>query len=111
MKITKHEVTSFINGHPGNKWLFLDKKEALERVSKHSESYYIEYTGEVEIDLFCESCDKDLSQADEYLKIDGNTRYCSDCFEENSFTYYTCGGDQIGDENDSELHYANEAVD
>ncbi|MDT2841867.1 hypothetical protein [Vagococcus lutrae] len=33
---------------------------------------------------------------------DEYTRYCGDCYEENSFTYYTVGGEQVGDENDTE---------
>lgn len=102
MKLIKHEVKTYISGSCIRTQTFSTKQEATEEVSALSEYYEKKYTGEIEIKLYCEYCDKDLTLDDEYIKTDEYTRYCSDCYEENSFTYYTVGGDQVGDENDTE---------
>ena len=85
---------------------YYKKKEAALKIVKlyNDEFFRAEYKGTAEIDLYCEYCDKDLKPGDEYLKIDEHTRYCSGCYEENTFTYYTVGGDQVADENDGEVY-------
>lgn len=104
MKIIKHEVSTYINGSIFRKDLYDTKERAL-KITRRDDGYFKrEYTGAVEIDLYCESCDKDLKPSDEYLKVDEYTRYCSDCYEEESFTYYTVGGEQVADENDGEVY-------
>ena len=109
MKIKKHEVTLFVKGYPVEKRLYTNKQRALNSVRKLNDDYYFKYTGEVEVDLYCEGCDKELTLKDTYLKVDECTRYCSDCYEENSFIYYTVGGEQVGDENDAEVYEGEES--
>ena len=104
MKIIKHEVSTYINGNIFRKHLYNTKEQALKLTRRDDGDLKREYTGAVEIDLYCESCDKDLKPGDEYLKVDEYTRYCSDCYEEESFTYYTVGGEQVADENDGEFY-------
>lgn len=104
MKITKHEVSTYINGSIFRKDLYNTKERALGR-TRHDDGFSKrEYTGTVEIDIYCNNCDKDLSVGDSYLKTDEYTRYCSDCYEENTFTYYTVGGEEVANENDAELY-------
>lgn len=104
MKIIKHEVKTYVNGSLFRKDLYSTKERALER-ARHDDCFSKrEYSGTVEIDAYCESCDKDLNVGDEYIKVDDYTRYCSDCFKENTFTYYTVGGEEVADENNAELY-------
>lgn len=103
MKITKHELTIFYKGKLQYKRLCDTKAEALKGESK-SEFFSREYTGEVIIDLHCDYCEKDLKPGDEYLKVDEDTRYCGDCYEANTVTYYTVGGEPTGDENNAEVY-------
>lgn len=98
MKIKKYKTQKYRDGWKLYAELHKTKKEALENVEFDNEK---KYEGEVEIDIFCESCEKDINLGDGYIKF-GNTRYCSDCYEEESFTYYTVGGEHVGDENDVE---------
>jgi len=106
MKITKYGLATIIHGRKvGESWL-KSEEEARKKVEKSSalDFYHYESLGAKEIDLFCESCDKDLNIGDDYIKIDEETRYCSDCYEATSFVYYSVGGDQVGDENDVETY-------
>lgn len=105
MKIKKYLVETYREEHLVYK-MFYDNEEKALQAAKFTHGAYLnaKYKGTVEIDLFCEGCDKDLSPGDEYLKVDEYTRYCSDCYEENTFTYYTVGGDQVADENDREIY-------
>lgn len=105
MKIKKYLVETFREEYLIYKRLYDNEEKALQVVkSTHGAYLKAEYKGTVEIDLYCESCDKDLKPGDEYLKVDEYTRYCSDCYEEESYTYYTVGGDQVADENDGEVY-------
>lgn len=104
MKIIKHQVKTYISESCVGTQTFGTKQEAMTKVNAYalSDYYKKKYTGEIEIELYCEYCDKDLTLDDDYIKTDEYTRYCSDCYEEESFTYYTVGGEQVGDENDTE---------
>lgn len=108
MKIIKHEVSTYINGSIFRKYLYNTKEQALKLTRRDDGYLKREYTGAVEIDIYCNSCDKDLSAGDSYLKTDEYTRYCNDCYEEGFFTYYTVGGDQVADENDGEVYDEND---
>lgn len=103
MKVIKHELVTTLAGNKVYRKLYGTKEEALSHVKSTG---YIkrEYRGEAEVLLYCENCDKDLKPGDNYLKVDEDTRYCSDCYEEGSFTYYTVGGEHVGDENDAEVY-------
>ena len=107
MKIIKHEVKTYVDNVLVVTNFFRTKEQALERISNNHPSVGSlvrrEYSGEVTIDLYCENCDRDLTVNDTYIKTDNYTRYCSGCYEEKSFTYYTIGGEQVGDENNTEV--------
>lgn len=103
MKIIKHELTTFYKGKQQYKKLCDTKAEALKRESK-SEFFSRKYTGEVVIDLHCDYCEKDLKPGDEYLKVDEDERYCEDCYEEHSVTYYSVGGENVGYDDNSEVY-------
>lgn len=106
LKIIKHEVKTYVDNKHVSTDLFKTKKHALERIADSDLSatygFKREYSGEVTIELYCEHCDRDLTVNDTYIKTDNYTRYCSGCYEEKSFTYYTVGGESVGDENDTE---------
>ena len=105
MKIKKHKVVGRRGSTIVFEKLYGNKERAMQVVDNYKDSHFTaEYKGTVEIDLYCESCDKDLKPGDEYLKVDEYTRYCSDCYEEESFTYYTVGGERVADENDGEFY-------
>lgn len=111
MKIIKHKLAAFIGDREveANASYYLTKEEAVER--EYTLNHYTrKYAGEVEVDIYCEGCDRDLTENDEFLKVDEQTRYCTDCFEEESYTYYTVGGEQVSDENDSEVHCEGESL-
>ena len=106
MKIKKHKVVGRRGSTIVFEKLYGNKERAMQVVDNYKCSHFTaEYKGATEIDLYCESCDKDLKSGDEYLKVDENTRYCSDCYEEKSYIYYTVGGEQVADENDGEVYY------
>lgn len=98
MKVTKHKVNFVVNGRTLDT-SFLNSKEKAMKIVDGSDSR--EYAGEIEIDMYCENCDKDLSVGDHYIKVDEYQRYCSDCYKENTFTTYSVGGEFVGDENDT----------
>lgn len=105
MKLTKYVVGTVFNDRIIEKRYLRTKERALKLVPDNQRaSYYTKYLGEEEIDLYCESCDKDLEPGDVYIKRDEDTRYCKDCYEENSITYYTVSGEPVGDENDIEAY-------
>ena len=105
MKIKKHKVAIYKGDCCINQLYYKKKEKALEIVELYKDGFFgAQYKGTVEIDFCCEYCDKDLNPGDEYLKVDEHTRYCSDCYEEESFTCYTVGGDQVADENDGEIY-------
>lgn len=79
MKILKYKINHIKNGKIVRIGFFNSKKRAIE-FAKHAKE--IEYAGEVEVELYCENCDKDLAVGDNYIKVDEDTRYCSDCYEE-----------------------------
>lgn len=101
MKVTKHGVATIFDGREVDKHWYPTKEEAAKRLRYGSMHKYI---GTKEVDLYCEACDKDLNPGDVYIKQDEDTRYCKDCYEENSITYYTVGGEPVGDENDIEAY-------
>ena len=105
MKIKKYLVETYREEHLVYKRLYDNEEKALQ-AAKFTHGAYLkaEYKGIIEIDLYCKYCDKDLKPGDEYLKVDERTRYCLDCYEEESFTCYTVGGDQVADENDGEIY-------
>lgn len=104
MNIIKHEVKTYVNGSLFRKDFYKTKEQALER-TRYDDGYSKKvYSGTVEVELYCESCDKDLNVGDKYIKADDYTRYCSDCYEENTFKYYTVGGEEVANENDAELY-------
>lgn len=99
MKIKKYKTVRTTNFGLSHETLHGNKEKAMSSV-KPSEYSETKYVGEVEIDLFCANCDKDLNLGDDYIVVDEDQRYCSDCYEEETFTYYTVGGEHVGDEND-----------
>ena len=96
MKIKKYKTQTYYNGVKVYRTLHRTKQEALnyEKWGKDAE-----YDGEIVIDVFCVGCDKSLDLDDAYIKV-GDDRYCSGCYEESSVTYYTVGGEYVGNEND-----------
>ena len=101
MKVTKYGVATIFDDREVGKQWYPTKEKAYKRLEYGSSRKYI---GTREVDLYCEACDKDLKPGDNYIKLDEDTRYCEDCYEENSITYYTVGGEPIGDENDIEAY-------
>lgn len=101
MKVTKHGVATIFDGREVDKQWYPTIEKAYTRLKYDSSRKYI---GTKEVDLYCEHCDKDLKPGDNYIKQDEDTRYCEDCYEENSITYYTVGGEPVGDENDIEAY-------
>lgn len=108
MKIIKHEVKTYIFDALVSTDYFETKEKALKRALDNYPSdvpvMRREYTGEVEIDLYCESCDKELTPGDTYIKKDECTRYCDGCYDERRVTYYTVSGEHVGDEDDVEKY-------
>lgn len=71
MKLTKYVVGTVFNDRIIEKRYLRTKERALKLVPDNQRaSYYTKYLGEEEIDLYCESCDKDLSVGDTYIKQD-----------------------------------------
>ena len=101
MKVTKYGVATIFDDREVGKQWYPTKEKAYKRLEYGSSRKYI---GTREVDLYCEACDKDLKLGDKYIKLDEDTRYCKDCYEENSITYYTVGGEPVGDENDIEAY-------
>ncbi len=101
MKVTKYGVATIFKDREVDRTWCSTKQEALRRASYGKHRRYI---GTKEVDLYCEACDKDLEPGDVYIKRDEDTRYCKDCYEENSITYYTVSGEPVGDENDIEAY-------
>lgn len=86
---------------------FRTEKEFLEEEAlKNVLGSHVKHRGvdKITIDIHCVNCDKDLKIGDEYLKVDEETRYCSDCYREDTVTYYTVDGEHVGDDNDSEVY-------
>lgn len=109
MKTTKYAIFNTASEYV--LFYYNSKEEAEKRSLIFMNSGWKVEIRPVEIDLYCESCDKDLAEEDEYLKVDEHTRYCSDCYETESFTYYTVGGEEVSDENGSVIHEAGESLD
>ena len=103
MKITKHELTTFYKGKEQYKTLCATKQDALDN-ERSNEHFTRKYTGEVIVDIYCAHCEKDLKPGDDYLKVDEDERYCGDCYEEHSVTYYSVGGENVGDDDNSEVY-------
>lgn len=102
MRVTKYELSTFYKGELQYKTICDTKAEVFRRESTSvNKNFTTKYTGEVIVDLRCACCEKDLKHGDVYLKVDEDTRYCEDCYEENTVTYYTVGGDNVGDDNDA----------
>lgn len=99
MKIIKHEVKTYADGKHIRTQLFDTKEIAMKAVSDSS-MYKKEYSREVEIELYCDYCERELTTEDDYIKKDDDTRYCSGCYEEQSTTYYVVGGEVVGSEDD-----------
>lgn len=103
MKIKKHKV-NYIYKSKG-KFVFsllrATKEDALKFIGESVREGRIlaSYGGEVEIDLVCEGCGKDLKVGDDYIRLEDDERYCSDCYEEETITHYTVGGEFVGDDN------------
>lgn len=105
MKIKKHKVVLYREGLPIDQYYYKKQEAALRKVKLHKSGIFeARYKGIIEIDLYCENCDKDLKSGDKYLKVDEHTRYCPDCYEEETFTSYIVGGEQVADENDAEFY-------
>nr|WP_260680289.1 hypothetical protein [Enterococcus avium] len=45
-----------------------------------------------------------MSAGDTYIKEDEHTRYCEDCYEEDTVTFYTVGGESVGNDNEIESY-------
>lgn len=81
-------------------FIYESKEEALKRAESSSyNSLLYRYVGprEKEIDLRCRYCGKELQIGDDYIRIDLQTRYCKDCYETTTSTYYTVDGELVGD--------------
>lgn len=104
MKITKYKVGSYVDGKLQHERLFETKERALVWVNRTSVYFEYKYEGEVEIELVCEGCEKELSVGDEYILVDGTDRYCSDCYQESTYTYYEVGGEHVGSEDEVESY-------
>lgn len=102
MKVTKYDVATIYNDREVDKHWYPTKQAAAKVTCIGNGTYRRKFIGTKEFDLYCSCCDKDLKLGDNYIKLDEDTRYCEDCYEENSITYYTVGGEPVGDENDIE---------
>ncbi|MCM6930318.1 hypothetical protein NE261_00600 [Enterococcus italicus] len=109
MKITKYAIVD-TNGNITLEYYQSETKAEKTAAMFKKSGWKVEVIP-VEIDLFCDACDRDLTQGDEYLKVDEHTRYCSDCYEEEQFTYYTVGGETVSDENDGRVHEKGKLLD
>ena len=101
MKVTKYGVATIFDDHQVDRQWYPTKEKAYSRL-KYGSS--LKYIGTRDFELSCERCDKELNLGDNYIKCDEETRYCESCYEENSITYYTVGGEPVGDENDTEAY-------
>lgn len=99
MKVTKYGVATIFNDREVDKQWYPTKQDAIKRLRYGTSRKYV---GTKEVDLYCASCDKDLKPGDKYIKQDEDLRYCEDCYEANTFTYYTVGGEPVGNENEIE---------
>lgn len=102
MKIKKYKVNYIYKSDGGVAFssLLATKEGALKSIGDIGGGYLLaEYGGEVEIDLICEDCGKDLKVGDDYIRLEDDERYCSDCYEEETITHYTVGGEFVGDDN------------
>lgn len=105
MKITKYGVAKIFNGHETSRYYYSTKNEAIDRTKSYqTESHQLKYLGEKVIDLHCDNCGADLKLGDDYIKKDVDTRYCEDCYEAYTVTYYTVGGESVGDEDEIEVY-------
>lgn len=52
----------------------------------------------------CSYCERPLKNR-EIVIVDSEGYICSDCYEEDSITFYRVGGEYFGDENDTELYF------
>lgn len=105
MKITKYGVATVFREREVDRHWYPTKKEALEIVARFEKSDYPrKYIGEKKIDLCCDNCGADLKLGDDYIKKDVDTRYCADCYEAETFTYYTVGGEPVGGEDEIEVY-------
>ena len=112
MKITKHKVETFYNGYKVETDYYPTREKAITQEFNSDGGYMVKkYAGTEEINICCESCGKELTEDDEYLKVDEHTRYCSECYEEDTFTTYTNCGEYLSDENNSEIHEIGEELD
>lgn len=102
MRITKYKVNVYYKGKFIDTRLYGTKEEALGKVSNGL--FTKEYDGEASIELYCANCEKWLKLDDTYLKVDEETRYCQDCYEEETLTYYTVGKELVGDENETRTY-------
>lgn len=109
MKVTKYGVATIFNDREVHRDWYPTKQDAVKRANYGKHRKYI---GAKEVDLYCSHCDKDLKPGDNYIKRDEDDRFCEDCYEANTFTYYTVGGEPVGDENEIEEYddYDLEAV-
>lgn len=51
----------------------------------------------------CDHCLAEIILGDNYIK-DGEQRFCSDCYEEDTITNYYVGGEYQGDDNNIEAY-------
>lgn len=102
MKIKKYIVETFLKnkgvGLPFGRSRFDSLDEAI-NAEWDNGMFASKYVGYKEVELFCECCDRDLTPDDTYIVIDQDARYCDDCYEEESLTSYTVGGEFVGDDN------------
>lgn len=110
MKIRKYVVEVYkVSGNLLVEKLYFDNEKlalSFYEVRESDNRYFkYKYIGEVLFEAFCAHCEKEISEGDDYLKIDEETRYCNECYQENVTYYYTVGGEVVADENyGSELY-------
>lgn len=102
MKLTKHGVATFYKNHEVERRWYSSKEAAENSLKRKSNDVFRKYIGTKVIEMYCNACNKDLEPGDTYIKRDEETRYCEKCYEENTVTYYTVGGEPVGDGDDIE---------
>lgn len=109
MKITKYGVGFYLkdSGNIMHENWYLDEDSARKKAKEPvewSDDIEMKYIGTKEVELYCKYCERELELDDDYIKVDTYTRYCSDCYEERTMTYFEVGGEYVGDENEVEVY-------
>lgn len=95
MKVTKYRIGLKSKTHEQVFSYFKSEQAAKDYLKNWSMCSYL---GPEEIDMYCESCNEDLKLGDNYIKIDEHTRYCSDCYKQDTRIVYSVDDEYYDDE-------------